>query len=212
MTILILSFFGKDLGLENNINIFTDTLQAKPFESQQSNDKLSFEIDPGMKIRENKFEIISNDSIKKIYESGRSSTDKKNYVKIESQNIYGDIGEGPKEKEQSILKDGFWRYPETGFPSFDNFYNNTPIIFGHRRLVLPPEQETFYNLDKVKVGDIIEVGYDNKIYKYEIIDTKIVPDSDWKAIQPETFRSIKLVTCTPLGKDTHRIVVTGKML
>jgi len=142
------------------------------------------------------------------YKSGTEITSRANYLKIDRLLIDGNIVDGPANDQESLLSRGFWRYPDTKKPSEDG----TAVIFGHRRAHLPPAKDTFYNLDKVKLGDLIEVGYEGKVYYYKVIVTKVVDPNDWNAIKNESFKSIKLITCTPLGTSNQRIVITAEQI
>jgi len=159
----------------------------------------------GVVVPDLKFSDIVPVVAETAFKSGIVNTDKK-YLKLNRLLIDGNINDGTNER-QSLLN-GFWRYPDYKKPSEDG----TMVIFGHRRAELPPSKQTFYNLDKVKNGDEIEVGYEGKIYYYRVIEIKVIEPNDWDALKNEDFKSIKLITCTPLGSDKNRILVVGKMI
>lgn len=159
----------------------------------------------GVIVPDIKFSDIAPVVTNEPFKSGIEATDK-TYLKINRLLIEGNINDGTNER-QSLLH-GFWRYPDYKKPSEEG----TMVIFGHRRAELPPSKQTFYNLDKVKNGDEIEVGYEGKKYFYRVIDIKVIEPNDWDALKNEDFKSIKLITCTPLGSDKNRILVVGKMI
>lgn len=69
----------------------------------------------------------------------------------------------------------------------------------------------FNNLNKLKVGDRFSVDVFGRVLTYEVIDTSIVEPDDTEAILPDRNKDLMtLVTCTPLGINTHRILVTGE--
>lgn len=69
----------------------------------------------------------------------------------------------------------------------------------------------FNNLNKVKVGDTFTLEIFGRVLTYEVFDTQIVDPDDTEAILAVPDQDLAtLVTCTPLGINTHRILVTGK--
>lgn len=145
-----------------------------------------------------------------IVKSGIQITNRENYVLINNIKVDGDLVSGDSKMQDTLLLRGFWLMDKKGVPNANEI--TTPVIFGHRQYKLPPETETFYDLDKLKVGEMIEIGFEGKVYYYEVISSIVVDNSDWQSIAQESFKAIKLVTCTPLGSSSHRIVVTAKML
>ena len=72
-------------------------------------------------------------------------------------------------------------------------------ISGHRGL---PSAKLFTDLDKVAVGDLILIHVLDEVLNYEVDQIKIVdPDV--------TEDLLTLVTCTPYGINTHRLLVRG---
>jgi len=132
---------------------------------------------------------------------------KATYLKIESVDIEGPIVYGIDGEE--ALKQGFWHYPASSYPT----YNGVSTIFGHRRHHLPPAKDTFYNLDKVEKGDLIEITLeDGKKVNYEVTGKiEIYPSNLDEIISKTSNKSIlNLVTCTPLGTDKMRLIITAE--
>ncbi|MDD7384598.1 MAG: class C sortase [Actinomycetaceae bacterium] len=69
----------------------------------------------------------------------------------------------------------------------------------------------FDNLVKVKVGDAIYIGVSGERLKYQVYATEVVlPDqTDSLRVQPGKDL-LTLVTCTPYGINTHRLLVHAK--
>ncbi len=132
---------------------------------------------------------------------------KATYLKIESAGIEGPIIYGTD--GEKALKEGFWHYPASSYPT----YNGVSVIFGHRRHHLPPAKDTFYNLDKVEKGEIIEITLeDGKKVNYEVTGKiEIYPSNLDEIISKTSNKSIlNLVTCTPLGTDKMRLIITAE--
>jgi sortase A len=77
-----------------------------------------------------------------------------------------------------------------------------------------PEAKLFTDLEKIKVGEIVifEIGGEYKAYK--IFDKNTVEQHDLNYTQytsPIPNKDlISLITCTPIGINTHRLIVTGQ--
>lgn len=74
-------------------------------------------------------------------------------------------------------------------------YPGTKMLFGHRTT----HGSIFFNLDKLVVGDIIVFKQDS----YRVINVSIVTSNTNLKDNGNLF----LVTCTPIGSTSHRIVV-----
>lgn len=129
------------------------------------------------------------------------------YLKISSVNIEGPIVYGNNGEE--LLRSGFWHYPAT----VEAGGNGVSAIFGHRRYHLPPASDTFYNLDKVKVGDLVELRLENGInVNFIVVTVDIINPSELESVMSESTRKskLKLITCTPLGTSEKRLIVTAE--
>lgn len=81
------------------------------------------------------------------------------------------------------------------------------VLTGHRGL---PSMELFTNLDQLKVGDIFVLTVLGDEYTYEVESIKIVLPEAMSNLEIDPDRDLcTLVTCTPYGVNTHRILVTG---
>ena len=82
------------------------------------------------------------------------------------------------------------------------------VLAGHSGLT---RAKILDDADKLQIGDNFQVEYLNETNNYEIIDIKIVlpyETESLKIIDNETL--VTLVTCTPEGINTHRLLITGK--
>lgn len=81
------------------------------------------------------------------------------------------------------------------------------VLSGHRGL---PSAKLFTNLDKLQVGDMFMLRVLNEVLTYEVDQILIVEpheSGDLQMIDGEDFCT--LVTCTPYGINTHRLLVRG---
>lgn len=66
------------------------------------------------------------------------------------------------------------------------------------------------NLDKVQKGDAFYIAVGGKKLKYLVDDVTVVEPSDTSSIKRENGKDlVTLITCTPYGINTHRLLVTG---
>ena len=81
------------------------------------------------------------------------------------------------------------------------------ILTGHRGL---PSAKLFTDLDRLEVGDVFYIKVLGEILEYEIdqIQTVLPHELDSLSITPgEDY--VTLVTCTPYGINSHRLLVRG---
>lgn len=82
------------------------------------------------------------------------------------------------------------------------------VISGHRGL---PSSRLFTDLDKLQVGDTFALNIYNNILIYEVDQIRIVEPQDLSALQLERGADYcTMVTCTPYGINTHRLLVRGR--
>ena len=81
------------------------------------------------------------------------------------------------------------------------------VLSGHRGL---PSAKLFSNLDKMVEGDTFTLTVLNETYTYEVDQIRIVLPEDLSQITLEKGKDYcTLVTCTPYGINTHRLLVRG---
>ncbi|SDR95042.1 class C sortase [Agrococcus carbonis] len=84
------------------------------------------------------------------------------------------------------------------------------VLTGHRGL---PESVLFSDLDQVAVGDVFELDVYGEVLTYRVREVQVIEPSETDSLAPELGRDlVSLVTCTPLGVNSHRIIVTGERI
>lgn len=69
----------------------------------------------------------------------------------------------------------------------------------------------FTDLDKLKKGDKFYIYVLNEVLAYEVDNIAVVEPSDTSLLQiDENADYVTLVTCTPYGVNSHRLLVSGK--
>ena len=84
------------------------------------------------------------------------------------------------------------------------------VLSGHRGL---PSATLFSNLDQMVEGDTFTLSVLNEVYTYEVDQILIVEPNDVSALAIEEGKDLcTLVTCTPYGINTHRLLVRGERM
>ena len=81
------------------------------------------------------------------------------------------------------------------------------VVSGHRGL---PSAKLFTNLDKLREGDVFIFRVLNEVLTYEVDQILIVEPHQSDALLISRGKDLcTLVTCTPYGINTHRLMVRG---
>ena len=82
------------------------------------------------------------------------------------------------------------------------------VLLGHRGL---PDAKLFTDLDQLAVGDVFQLRVLDAVLTYEVDQIKIVEPQETAALQiVEGEDYCTLVTCTPYGINTQRLLVRGR--
>lgn len=84
------------------------------------------------------------------------------------------------------------------------------VLTGHTGL---PSAELFTRLDELDIGDIFYIHVLNKVLTYKVYETKVIlPDKidELQVVPGKDY--ITLVTCTPYGVNTHRLLVKAEQV
>lgn len=81
------------------------------------------------------------------------------------------------------------------------------VLSGHRGL---PSAKLFTNLDKLREGDVFLLRVLDEVLTYEVDQILIVEPQETSALQIVQGEDLcTLVTCTPYGINSHRLLVRG---
>ena len=81
------------------------------------------------------------------------------------------------------------------------------VISGHRGL---PSAKLFTDLDRMALGDTFTLRILDEVLTYEVDQILIVEPQDTEALMIEEGKDLcTLVTCTPYGINSHRMLVRG---
>ena len=124
------------------------------------------------------------------------------YIKIQKIGIMLPIYHGTSEE---VLQTSIGHLEESSLPV--GGATSHCMLSGHRGL---PSAKLFSDLDKLKEGDTFTMTILNETLTYEIDHVWIVEPDDLTHLQLETGKDYcTLITCTPYGINTHRLLVRG---
>ena len=84
------------------------------------------------------------------------------------------------------------------------------VISAHRGL---PSAKLFTNLDELEAGDTFTITVLDRVLTYEVDRISIVLPTETDLLQPvEGQDYVTLMTCTPYGINTHRLLVRGRRI
>ncbi len=109
---------------------------------------------------------------------------------------------------EAVLEEGVGHLEGTALPV--GGAGTHAVLTGHRGLAT---SELFTNLDRVQVGETFTVEVFGQVLTYRVTDTRVVDPEDTETLLPVLGEDlVTLVTCTPLGVNSHRILVTGERI
>ena len=108
--------------------------------------------------------------------------------------------------EEAVLQVGAGHLESTSFPV--GGADTHAVLSGHRGL---PSANLFTDLDRLEKGDVFYIKILNRTFCYKIdrIVTVLPNDTTELAIQ-KGKDYVTLVTCTPYGVNSHRLLVRGE--
>lgn len=112
--------------------------------------------------------------------------------------VYHGIGE-------EVLRKGAGHLPQTAFPIGGK--GNHTVLSAHRGL---PEARLFTDLDRIEEGDEFYIRILDETLAYRVDQIKVVEPGDTEDLQPVSGEDhVTLLTCTPYGINSHRLLVRG---
>ena len=131
-----------------------------------------------------------------------SSTGVMGYIDIPKISVKLPIYHGTSE---SVLQTSIGHLAETSLPVGGK--GSHCVLSGHRGL---PSSKLFSDLDKMVQGDTFTLSVLNETYTYQVDQIRVVEPTDLRelTIRPD-MDLCTLVTCTPYGINSHRLLVSG---
>ena len=125
------------------------------------------------------------------------------YIEIPEIDCYLPIYHGT---DTEVLSKGVGHIEESSLPVGGN--STHAVLTGHTGL---PSSELFTRLTDLEVGDAFYIYVLNQTLKYEIYEIEVIEPEDLSKLEIEEGKDlVTLVTCTPYGVNTHRLLVKGE--
>ena len=107
--------------------------------------------------------------------------------------------------EENVLQKGIGHVPETHLPVGGK--NTHCVLAGHTGL---PSAKLLTNIDHLKIGDRFYIHVLNEVLEYKIDDVSVVEPDEVSRLNVISGKDcVTLVTCTPYGVNSHRLLVRG---
>lgn len=107
--------------------------------------------------------------------------------------------------EENVLQKGIGHVPGTSLPVGGK--NTHCVLAGHTGL---PSAKLLTNIDRLKVGDRFYIHVLNEVLEYQIDDVSVVEPDEVSRLNVISGKDcVTLVTCTPYGVNSHRLLVRG---
>ncbi len=124
------------------------------------------------------------------------------YITIKSIGVYIPIYHGT---EESILQIAIGHIDWSSLPVGGE--STHTVVSGHRGL---PSAKLFTDLDQMREGDTFTITVLNQMITYEVDQIRIVEPGDISELTIVPGKDYcTLVTCTPYGINTHRLLIRG---
>lgn len=123
-------------------------------------------------------------------------------IEIPNINVSAAILEGTDDK---ALKYTVGHYPETAQPGEVGNY----VLLGHRNYLYG---HFFRRLDELEKGDEVIIKKDEKTYTYIVNESFVVGSEEVWVLDQTSESIITMITCTPIGTYTDRLIVRGVLL
>lgn len=106
---------------------------------------------------------------------------------------------------KEVLEKGVGHLESTALPIGGESTHS--ILTGHRGL---PNAKLFTDLDKLKIGDLFYIQVLDEVHAYKVDQIETIKPEELKKISVYKGKDyITLITCTPYGINTHRLLIRG---
>ena len=125
------------------------------------------------------------------------------YINIPKISVYLPIYHGTSEE---VLEKGVGHIQNTSVPIGGS--STQSVLTGHTGL---PNAELFTRLDELVVGDIFYIHVLEDVLTYKVYETKVILPDKIDELQISNGKDlVTLVTCTPYGVNSHRLLVKAE--
>lgn len=124
------------------------------------------------------------------------------YIEIPKANVYLAVYHGT---EESVLQTGVGHLEGSSLPAKGESVHT--VLTSHTGL---PSARLFTDIDQLKIGDTFTLHVLRETLTYQVETIRRVEPEELKNLHIDEGRELcTLMTCTPYGVNTHRLVITG---
>lgn len=158
-----------------------------------------------LKMKESRWTMTEEERSRYMSELNADGAGGMGYITIPKVDVMLPIYHGTEEK---VLQSAIGHIEGTSLPVGGE--GTHCVLSGHRGL---PSARLFTDLDKLKEGDTFTLTIMNEMLTYQIDQIRIVEPTDHSLLQFEEGADYcTLLTCTPYGINTQRLLVRGKRI
>lgn len=171
-----------------------ETYEKELAKAQDYNNRLHERVDP----------FGLTEELQEAYENTLNLTGQgiMGYVQIPTVDVTLPIAHGTSEK---TLRDKIGHLEWSSLPVGGE--STHCVISGHRGL---PSAELFTNIDRLELGDKFYLHTLGQTLEYQVCHIAVVEPNDQSLLRIEEGKDlVTLVTCTPYGINSHRLLVRG---
>lgn len=126
------------------------------------------------------------------------------YIEIPSLDIYLPIYYGTSDE---VLEKGVGLIENSSLPVGGE--SSHAVLSAHTGL---PTQELFTGLEELESGDVFFIHVLDQVFAYRVNQSKVVEPKDTRDLMIEKDHTyVTLLTCTPYGINSHRLLVRGEL-
>lgn len=132
-------------------------------------------------------------------------------IGVTNENLVARKWEELEKDIQKSLRSGVIHYPGTALPGD----NGNVVLTGHSSYYAwdPGRfKDVFALLHDVEMGDKMVVFFNQKKFVYEVSNIKTVLPQHVDVLGPAPAEQLTLITCTPIGTNLKRLVVTARLI
>lgn len=124
------------------------------------------------------------------------------YIEIPKADVYLAVYHGT---EESVLQTGVGHLEGSSLPAKGESVHT--VLTGHSGL---PSARLFTDIDQLQIGDTFTLHVLNEKLTYQVEEIQRILPEDLEDMRIERGRELcTLITCTPYGVNTHRLLVRG---
>jgi sortase A len=191
-TFLIFKFFGDtDLVTENQLALGQETVER--------DEEGVLEVEDARIVMEDD-EVVSTEINLDDYHFALS-------IKTDDLSVATPVVDGVS---NSSLSRGVGRHVSTAIP---NAESGNVVLSGHQWFPgSRPAHKVFENLDKLEVGQEVEIKYGAELYRYKVRESKIVEPTDVSILEHTDSPQLTLYTCFPRYTTEKRLVYVADLV